>query len=207
MNMDPQADSQISGGGMPQTTNRTKWPVNGGAISVQPGWFPGHSSAYIYINIGINEPGHVAPRNMSHPVHPVMAITGPSNNEYPGQFCIPQIGMPAHLDLKVGDNITIQVIETAQHGAALYSVGSPAHNSSTAWNKKLQGQDADVRFSSVSMSLSRSPKKSKKSPRVIATTALHLASIWSSPRLHSKALHRLPYRFQVRLCCLHCQHY
>jgi len=108
-------------GGMPQTTNRTKWPVNGGAISVQPGWFPGHSSAYIYINIGINEPGHVAPRNMSHPVHPVMAITGPSNNEYPGQFCIPQIGMPAHLDLKVGDNITIQVIETAQHGAALYS--------------------------------------------------------------------------------------
>jgi hypothetical protein len=112
---------------MPQTTNRTKWPVDGGAISVQPGWFPGHSSAYIYINIGINEPGHVAPRNMSHPVHPVMAITGPSNEEYPGQFCIPQIGMPKNLDLKVGDNITIQVIETAQHGAALYSVRSPAH--------------------------------------------------------------------------------
>lgn len=161
---------------MPQTTNRTKWPVKGGAISVQPGWFPGHSSAYIYINIGINEPGHIAPRNMSHPVHPVMAITGPSNNEYPGQFCIPQIGMPAHLDLQVGDNITIQVIETAQHGAALYSVGSPARNSTIRSNEKPQGQHADVGFYSVSMSLSRSPKKSKKSPKVTATTAPLLVS-------------------------------
>lgn len=119
------ANIELSGGGMPQTTNRTKWPVHGGAISIQPGWFPGHSSAYFYINIGINEPGHQAPKNMSHPVHPVMAITGPSNNEYPGQFCLPQIGMPPNLNLQVGDNITIQVIETAQHGAALYSVSSP----------------------------------------------------------------------------------
>lgn len=118
------ADTRPSGGGMPQTTNRTKWPVHGGAVSIQPGWFPGHSSAYFYINIGINEPGHQAPKNMSHPVHPVMAITGPSNNEYPGQFCIPQIGMPPNLNLQVGDNITIQVIETAQHGAALYSVSA-----------------------------------------------------------------------------------
>jgi hypothetical protein len=119
------ANLRLPGGGMPQTTNRTKWPVNGGALSIQPGWFPGHSSAYIYVNIGINEPGHQAPRNMSHPVHPVMSIVGPSNDEYGGQFCLPQIGMPPHLDLKVGDNITIQVIETAQHGAALYSVSSP----------------------------------------------------------------------------------
>jgi len=108
-------------GGMPQTTNRTKWPVHGGAVSVQPGWFPGHSNALIYINIGINEPGHVAPRNMSHPIHPVFSIQGPNNQEYPGQFCIPQLGMPPNLDLQVGDNITIQVVELAQHGAALYS--------------------------------------------------------------------------------------
>jgi len=114
---------------MPQTTNRTKWPVNGGALSIQPGWFPGHSNALIYVNIGINEPGHAAPRNMSHPVHPVMGLSGPSNDEYPGQFCLPQIGMPPNLDLKVGDNITIQVIETAQHGAALYSVSLSVHKS------------------------------------------------------------------------------
>ncbi|KAI7100311.1 hypothetical protein KC343_g13527, partial [Hortaea werneckii] len=48
-------------------------------------------------------------------------ITGPNNSYYGGQFCLPQVGMPANLSLEVGQNITIQVIETAQHGAALYS--------------------------------------------------------------------------------------
>lgn len=135
------ANIKLSGGGMPQTTNRTKWPVHGGAISIQPGWFPGHSSAYFYINIGINEPGHQAPKNMSHPVHPVMAIVGPSNNEYPGQFCLPQIGMPANLNLQVGDNITIQVIETAQHGAALYSVSSPSRSRCAHYKEGTQTTD------------------------------------------------------------------
>lgn len=109
---------------MPQTNNRTKWPVNGGGVSVQPGWFPGHSKAFFYINIGIQGAGQLAPPNMSHPVVPPFQITGPVNLEYDGQFCIPQIGMPANLSLQVGQNITLQVIEQAQHGAALYSVRS-----------------------------------------------------------------------------------
>lgn len=116
---------------MPTTQNRTKWPVDGGAISIQPGWFPGHSQAFFYINIGINGPGDLAPPNMSHPVVPPFQITGPSNQEYDGQFCIPQVGMPANLSLQVGDNITIQVIETAQHGAALYSVCIPTSRQNT----------------------------------------------------------------------------
>jgi hypothetical protein len=107
---------------MPQSTNRTKWPVHGGSLSIQPGWFPGHSFAMFYVNIGITEPGHLAPRNMSHPVVPPFQLVGPSNVEYPGQFCLTQIGMPKNLDLQVGTNITIQVIELAQHGAALYNV-------------------------------------------------------------------------------------
>ena len=107
---------------MPQSTNRTKWPVSGGALSVQPGWFPGHSKAFIYVNIGIQEPGQLAPPNMSHPVVPPFQITGPTNLEYPGQWCLPQIGMPANVSLQVGQNITLQVIEAAQHGAALYNV-------------------------------------------------------------------------------------
>lgn len=117
-----QADLLLTGGGMPQSTNRTKWPVHGGAVSIQPGWFPGHSFAQFYINIGINEPGDSAPPNMSHPVVSSFQLVGPNNLEYPGQFCIPQIGMPKDLNLQVGQNITIQVIETAQHGAALYNV-------------------------------------------------------------------------------------
>ncbi|GAB1741479.1 hypothetical protein NU219Hw_g6709t1 [Hortaea werneckii] len=108
-------------GGMPLTQNRTKWPVSGGAISIQPGWFPGHSKALFYINIGIQEEGQLSPPNMSHPIVPPFQITGPSNSEYGGQFCLPQTGMPANLSLEPGQNVTIQVIETAQHGAALYS--------------------------------------------------------------------------------------
>lgn len=109
---------------MPQTNNRTKWPYGGGAVSIQPGWFPGHSKAFFYVNIGIQEQGQLAPPNYSHPVVPPFQITGPNNSEYSGQFCLPQVRMPANLSLAVGDNITIQVVETAQHGAALYSVSS-----------------------------------------------------------------------------------
>lgn len=125
---------------MPLSRNRTLWPVNGGAVSVQPGWFPGHSKAFIYMNIGINRPGEEAPPNMSHPVVPPFQLLGPSNLEYPGQFCLPQVGMPANLSLQVGDNITLQVIETAQHGAALYNV-------SRATSKvNLALADADISF-------------------------------------------------------------
>jgi len=104
-------------GGLPVAQNRTKWPVTGGAVAFQPGWFNGHQTAFIYINIGIGN----EPLNYSHPVVPVFQLTGPVNVMYPGTFCIPQIAMPANITFNVGDNITIQVIETAVHGAALYS--------------------------------------------------------------------------------------
>nr|POE51352.1 hypothetical protein CFP56_78112 [Quercus suber] len=115
----------VAGGGLPQAPsgNRTLWPYQGGALSVQPGWFPGHSKALFYVNIGIIEAGDLAPPNYSHPVVPPFQITGPTNLEYEGQFCLPQVPMPANLSLQIGDNITLQVIETAQHGAALYSLG------------------------------------------------------------------------------------
>ncbi|KAF8850450.1 hypothetical protein BDZ45DRAFT_770144 [Acephala macrosclerotiorum] len=48
-------------------------------------------------------------------------IDGPSNNPYPGTFCLPQVPIPTNLNVKVGDLGTIQVIETAVHGRALYN--------------------------------------------------------------------------------------
>lgn len=111
-------DHCCTGGGMPITQNRTLWPVTGGALSVQPGWFPGHATAYIYINLGIGN----LPPNMSFPMVPVFQITGPSKQAYPGSFCLPQVPLPAGISPQIGDNATIQVIETAVHGAALYSV-------------------------------------------------------------------------------------
>lgn len=106
---------------MPTSTNRTKWPINGGAVSFQPGWFQGHSTAFIYINLGLG----TTPQNMSHPMISPFQITGPTNNPYPGTVCMPQVPLPANISVQVGDHATIQLIETAKHGAALYNVWSP----------------------------------------------------------------------------------
>ena len=103
---------------MPTSTNRTKWPIHGGAISLQPGWFPGHSRAMIYMNLGLG----TVPPNMSHPMKTPFGIVGPDNDPYPGTICIPQVPLPAGIEVSPGDNATIQVIELAQHGAALFNV-------------------------------------------------------------------------------------
>jgi hypothetical protein len=108
------------GGGLPIAQNRTKWPVTGGAVSFQPGWFNGHQTAFIYVNIGLG----TTPLNYSHPMVPVFQLTGPSNVMYPGTFCLPQVPLPANITYNIGDNATIQIVETAIHGAALYSVSA-----------------------------------------------------------------------------------
>lgn len=111
-----------SGGGMPISTNRTLWPVTGGAVGVQPGWFPGHATAFFYINLGEG----TIPQNYSLPMQPVFQITGPTNVQYDGSFCLPQVPLPANFTAKIGENATIQIVETAQHGAALYNVRDPS---------------------------------------------------------------------------------
>ncbi|KAF2252049.1 hypothetical protein BU26DRAFT_249807 [Trematosphaeria pertusa] len=133
-------------GGMPTSQNRTKWPLKGGAISIQPGWFPGHALALFYINMGFGN----EPLNYSHSMLPVFQITGPSNVQYNGSFCLPQVPLPANYTPKVGDNATIQVIETAQHGAALYNCADitfaepedvPEVNETNCLNTTQPGQD------------------------------------------------------------------
>jgi len=140
-------------GGMPTTTNRTKWPIGGGAIALQPGWFQGHATAFFYINMGFGTNGPDAgPPNMSFPMVPVFQIVGPSKNPYPGTFCLPQVPLPAYANVSVGDNATIQVVETAVHGAALYSCVDitfalpqdvPEVNSSNCFNS------SDISFNNV----------------------------------------------------------
>lgn len=58
---------------------------------------------------------------MSHNVVPAFSITGPDNVQYDGTICLPQVPLPANNNFTVGDNLTIQVIELAQHGAAIYN--------------------------------------------------------------------------------------
>ncbi len=102
---------------MPTSENRTKWPVRGGAIAIQPGWFQGHGTAFIYMNLGLG----TNPPNMSHVMVSPFQIIGPTTQPYPGTFCLPQVPLPANITVNVGDNATIQVIETAVRGAALYN--------------------------------------------------------------------------------------
>jgi len=74
------------------------------------------------MNLGFGTDGPDAgPPNMSFPMVPVFQIVGPSKNPYSGSICLPQVPLPVNATVKVGDNATIQVVETAVHGAALYS--------------------------------------------------------------------------------------
>ena len=108
---------------MNTTTNRTYWPIDGGAVAFQPGWFQGHMTAFVYVNLGFGaDAPDGGPLNMSFPMVPMFQILGPSKNPYPGTVCLPQVPLPTGLNFSVGDNATIQVVELAVHGAALYSV-------------------------------------------------------------------------------------
>ncbi|KAK4096366.1 hypothetical protein N658DRAFT_436265 [Parathielavia hyrcaniae] len=114
-------------GGMPTTENRTYWSTQGGAVAFQPGWFQGHATALVYVNLGFGNEGPEfnpdlkGPPNMSFPMVPPFQILGPTKNPYPGTVCLPQVPLPVNASVKAGDLATIQVVELAVHGAALYS--------------------------------------------------------------------------------------
>lgn len=62
---------------------------------------------------------------MSFPTVGPFEVIGPTNNPYPGTFCLPQVPLPANVTVNVGDLATIQVVETTVHGAGLYNVCFP----------------------------------------------------------------------------------
>jgi hypothetical protein len=109
-------------GGMNVTQNRTYWPTTGGAVAFQPGWFQGHKTAFTHINLGLYEDGpDGGPLNFTGQMKSVFQIVGPTNNPFPGTVCFPQVSLPANTSVKAGQKATIQIVELAQHGAALYS--------------------------------------------------------------------------------------
>ncbi|KAH6647539.1 hypothetical protein BKA67DRAFT_539396 [Truncatella angustata] len=104
-------------GGLPVGQNRTSWPMSGGALAFQPGLQAGHSKALIYINLGLG----TTPANYSQVMVPVFNIDGPTNAEYQDGICLANVPLPAGVTVSPGDNATIQIVEAAKHGAALYS--------------------------------------------------------------------------------------
>ncbi|KAK2046364.1 hypothetical protein LZ31DRAFT_462541 [Colletotrichum somersetense] len=104
-------------GGLGVTQNRTHWPIDGGAIAVQPGWNAGHKTALMYINLGLGE----EPKSYTTVMVPRFLLTGPTNEVYDGTFCLPKVPIPEGVALKEGDLASIQVVQAAQHGATLFS--------------------------------------------------------------------------------------
>ncbi|TLD33085.1 hypothetical protein PspLS_01128 [Pyricularia sp. CBS 133598] len=105
-------------GGLPPTTNRSFYPLTGGAFAVQPGWFRGHSESLWYINLCLE----AEPLNCSLPITSVFRVRGPAgDNPFPGTFCLPHLPLPAGLGLKAGDKASIQAVQTHVHGAPAYS--------------------------------------------------------------------------------------
>ncbi|KIV91302.1 hypothetical protein PV10_05853 [Exophiala mesophila] len=154
-------------GGMPISTNRTKWPVKGGAVAFQPGWFTGHSTAFIYINLGLG----TIPQNLSLVMLNGVQIIGPTRDPYPGTFCFPQVPLPAGVNVQPGDNATIQIIELAAHGAGLYNCADitfaepedvPEVNETNCFNSSQLRSEliftTESLRSSATMSLDTSPK-------------------------------------------------
>jgi len=112
------------------------------------------------------------PPNMSFPMLPVFQIVGPSKNPYPGTFCLPQVPLPANTTVNVGDNATIQIVETAVHGAALFNCVDitfaepedvPEVNSSNCFNS------SQISFATVFAVDSQSESSSLMAPSTITS--------------------------------------
>ncbi|TDZ22686.1 hypothetical protein Cob_v004316 [Colletotrichum orbiculare MAFF 240422] len=104
-------------GAMDVTQNRTHWPIDGGSLAIQPGFMRGHESALMYVNIGFGE----EPQNYTTVLVPMFHLTGPTNEAYNGTFCLPKIPLPDGVTPRNGDLASIQVVQAAKHGGALYS--------------------------------------------------------------------------------------
>jgi hypothetical protein len=77
----------------------------------------------LYVNMGFGTDGpDDGPNNMSNPMVSPFQLLGPTNSPYPGTVCLPQVPLPRNTTVQPGDLATIQVVELAVHGAALYSV-------------------------------------------------------------------------------------
>lgn len=175
-------------GGTTLSRNRTLWPTTGGAIALQPGWFQGHATAFFYINMGFGTDGpDGGPANMSFPMVPVFQITGPNKNPYPGTFCLPQVPLPNNTVVNVGDNATIQVVETAIHGAALFNcvditfadpADVPEVNSTNCFNSSDIGFN-DVYTMALDSTSSASMLSTSRSSAKVMVSSLVLAVMWS----------------------------
>lgn len=79
----------------------------------------------LQVNLGLTSDGpDGGPLHMEHQIVPKFGILGPSNNPFPGTICLDHVTVPTDIGVKAGMNATIQIVMSAQHGAALFSVST-----------------------------------------------------------------------------------
>lgn len=96
-------------GGYPVSNNRTEWPVAGGPVALSLGH--AHSRVQVLLAMG-NDPGS----NFNVVLVPTIQEEGP------GEFCLPNVQVPANLGVTDGQNATIQVITDSESSGGLYNV-------------------------------------------------------------------------------------
>ncbi|KAH7034618.1 uncharacterized protein B0I36DRAFT_346528 [Microdochium trichocladiopsis] len=92
--------------GVNTTTNRTAWPIGGGAIELELH----HPWAYVWVNLGLGD----NTTNFNISLTPdLYNISGK------GDFCWPKLPVP--IEIADGTNATIQVVTGGASGSALYN--------------------------------------------------------------------------------------
>ncbi|KAL0933442.1 uncharacterized protein CTRU02_212405 [Colletotrichum truncatum] len=168
-------------GGLGVTSNRTHWPLDGGAIAVQPGFNSGHKSALMYINIGIGE----EPASFTTVMVPMFHLTGPTNEAYDGTFCLPKVPIPAGLNPREGDKASIQVIQAAQHGGTLFSCADIIFTSDESKILPVDGSNcfniSSLRVEAASIEINSSPITDPSKPTVSIASPFHAARSVMAP--------------------------
>lgn len=97
------------GAGANTTTNRTAWPLAGGAIELELH----HAWSYVWVNLGLG----------SNTTNYNISLTPDLYNiSGKGDFCWPKLPVP--VEITDGTNATIQVVTGGASGSALYNVSA-----------------------------------------------------------------------------------
>ncbi|KAI5844245.1 hypothetical protein BZA05DRAFT_409518 [Tricharina praecox] len=116
------------------TSNRTLWPLDGGAVAFKPG----HPWAQTYINLGLGN--NVTRFNIT--------LAAPFNQTSNGTFCFPDMRLPEGVNVQEGDIGSIQVVQLTTSGGALYNCAD------ITFSKNATDPSTDVCFNSTGVGAS-----------------------------------------------------
>ncbi|KAL8683488.1 MAG: hypothetical protein Q9186_000528 [Xanthomendoza sp. 1 TL-2023] len=113
------------GGQNTVSSNRTAWPLDGGSIQLKMGH--DHSAVQVLLALG-NDPGS----NFN------VVLVPTTQEEGLGQFCLNDVKVPQGLEVKDGDNATIQVVTNGDPSGGLYNCADITFSSSNSSSSTSQ---------------------------------------------------------------------